>query len=127
MILHLLFKLVRRRFVKRRSITQILWISFRLVFMWDKVDMYIYISTYVYICIYIDIYVCIYIYIYINWRSMQIEGLCKTWSIYVMRFWIFILMTTKNEKSLKQHCHPYQKIWQVEIPSINNIYKTVNW
>ena len=34
-------------------------------------------------------------------------------------------MTSKNEQNLKQLCHPYQKIQQVEIPFKSYIYK--NW
>ena len=40
---------------------------------------------------------------------------------------ILLLMTSKIGQSLMQYCHPYQKTLQVEIPPINNIYRTVNW
>ena len=52
-----------------------------------------------------------------NRRSMQNP------SIHVMRFQILFLMISKKEQSLKQHCHLYQKIEQVKIPSVNNIIK----
>ena len=39
-----------------------------------------------------------------------------------MRFRILLLMASKNEQGLKQHCHPYQKIEEIEIPSLNTIF-----
>ena len=33
----------------------------------------------------------------------------------------------KQKDREREHCYPYLKIKQVEIPSVNNIYRTVNW
>ena len=45
---------------------------------------------------------------------------------HIMRFRILLLMTSKNEQSLKQHCHPYLKS-SLELPSKINISWDVIW
>ena len=59
--------------------------------------------------------------------SVNNQGLYITLSIYVNRFRILLLMLSKKKQKWKQHYHFFKVTQQLEIASIKNIYRTVNW
>ena len=58
--------------------------------------------------------------------SVKTQGLCKTLSIYVMRFRILRLILSKKTKP-EAALGLLLKKRQFEIASIKNIYRTRNW